>query len=117
MTRMRVHTCVCVCVFVCVAHALSRVQLFVTPWIIACQVPLSMEFLHACMLSSFSRVRLFAALWTVAHQAPQSMGFSRQDYWSGLLQGIFQTPGSNLQMSPAWQAGSLWKPKDIIKST
>ena len=26
-----------------------------------------------------------ATLWTVAHQAPLSMGFSRQEYWSGLL--------------------------------
>ena len=25
------------------------------------------------------------APWTVAHQAPLSMGFSRQEYWSGLL--------------------------------
>ena len=24
-------------------------------------------------------------LWTVAHEAPLSMGFSRQEYWSGLL--------------------------------
>ena len=24
-------------------------------------------------------------IWTVAHQAPLSMGFSRQEYWSGLL--------------------------------
>ena len=23
--------------------------------------------------------------WTVAHQAPLSMGFSKQEYWSGLL--------------------------------
>ena len=28
--------------------------------------------------------------WTVAHQAPLSMGFSRQEYWSGLL---FPPPG------------------------
>ena len=35
-------------------------------------------------------VRLFATPWTVAHQAPLSMGFSRQEYWSGLL---FPTPG------------------------
>ena len=28
---------------------------------------------------------LFATPWTVAHQAPLSMGFSRQEYWSGLL--------------------------------
>ena len=35
---------------------------------------------------------------TVAYQAPLSMGFSRQEYWSGLLfllQGIFLTQGSN----------------------
>ena len=24
-------------------------------------------------------------LWTIARQAPLSMGFSRQEYWSGLL--------------------------------
>ena len=37
------------------------------------------------MLSRFSRVRLCAALWTAALQAPLSTGFSRQEYWSGLL--------------------------------
>ena len=37
------------------------------------------------MLSHFSHVRLFMILWTVACQAPLSMGFSRQEYWSGLL--------------------------------
>ena len=37
------------------------------------------------MLSRFSHVQLFATLWTVACQAPLSMGFSRQEYWSGLL--------------------------------
>ena len=31
-----------------------------------------------------------AAPWTVAHQAPLSLGFSRQEYWSGLL---FLPPG------------------------
>ena len=36
-----------------------------------------------CVLSRFSRVQLFAALWTVARQA--ALGFSRQEYWSGLL--------------------------------
>ena len=35
-----------------------------------------------CVLS---RVQLFETLWTVAHQAPLSMGFSRHEYWSGLL--------------------------------
>ena len=38
-----------------------------------------------CMLSRFSRVRLFVTLWAVAHQASLSMGFSRKEYWSGLL--------------------------------
>ena len=35
--------CVCTCVFVC-AQSLSCVHLFVTPWTVACQAPLSMEF-------------------------------------------------------------------------
>ena len=35
--------------------------------------------------SRFSRVQLFSTLWTVAYQVPLSMGFSRQEYWSGLL--------------------------------
>ena len=39
--------------------------------------------MRACVLSCFSRV--FGTLWTVARQAPLSMGFSRQEYWSGLL--------------------------------
>ena len=38
-----------------------------------------------CVLRHFSYVQLFAILWTVALQAPQSMGFSRQEYWCGLL--------------------------------
>ena len=47
--------------------------------------------------------------WTIVRQAPLSMGFSRQEYWSGLL---FPSPG-NLpnpeikSMSPALQADSL----------
>ena len=50
-----------------------------------------------------------AAPWTVAHQAPLSMGFSRQEYWSGLL---FPSPGdlpnTGLEPgSPALQADSL----------
>ena len=31
------------------------------------------------------RVCLCVILWTVARQAPLSVGFSRQEYWSGLL--------------------------------
>ena len=36
-------------------------------------------------VKSLSRVRLFATPWTAAYQAPPPMGFSRQEYWSGLL--------------------------------
>ena len=36
-------------------------------------------------LKSLSRVRLLATPWTAAYQAPPSMGFSRQEYWSGVL--------------------------------
>ena len=32
-----------------------------------------------------SRVPLFTTSWTAAYQAPASMGFSRQEYWSGVL--------------------------------
>ena len=32
-----------------------------------------------------SCVWLFVTLWTVTHQIPLSMGFSRQEYWNGLL--------------------------------
>ena len=37
------------------------------------------------MLNHFSRVQLLVTLWTEARQAPLPMGFSRQEYWSGLL--------------------------------
>ena len=37
------------------------------------------------MLSHFSNVYFLVILWTVARQAPLSLGFSRQEYWSGLL--------------------------------
>ena len=63
--------------------------------------------MHACVLSHCSPGQLCAALWTAACQAPLSKGFSRQEYWSGLLcilfQGTFQTLMSNLH----WQVGSL----------
>ena len=41
-------------------------------------------------VKSLSCVQLFATPWTVAYQAPPSMGFSRQEYWSGVL---FPSPG------------------------
>ena len=42
-------------------------------------------FYWLCLLSRFSHVWLSATPWTMACQAPLSMGFSRQEYWSGLL--------------------------------
>ena len=35
--------------------------------------------------SVLNRVQLFVTPWAVTCQAPLSMGFSRQEYWSGLL--------------------------------
>ena len=60
-------------------------------------------------VKSLSRVRLFATPWTVACQAPLSMGFSRQEYWNGLLfpsPGHLPDPGIE-PGSPAFQADSL----------
>ena len=56
---------------------------------------------------SLSHVQLFATPWTVASQAPLSMGFSRQEYWSGLLcppPGDLPNPGIKLA-SPALASG------------
>ena len=62
------------------------------------------------LLSRFSRVRLFATPWTVTCQAPLSMGFSRLEYWNGLLcppPGDLPDPGIELSLlSPALQADS-----------
>ena len=59
-------------------------------------------------MKSLSHIRLFATPWTVAYQAP-SMGFSRKEYWSGLL---FPSPGDLPDPgikpgSPALQADAL----------
>ena len=56
-----------------------------------------------------SRVRLCATPWVVAYQAPTSMGFSRQEYWSGLLfpsPGYLPDPGIEPR-SPALQTDAL----------
>ena len=46
--------------------------------------------MRACSVDQLlSCVQLFVTPQTVACQAPLSMGFSRQEYWSGLL---FLTP-------------------------
>ena len=65
---------------------------------------------HAHMHPCFSRVSLFVTLWTVACQVPLSMGFSRQEYWSGLLcppPGDLPNPGIEPPslMSPALAGG------------
>ena len=78
------------------------------------------------MLSRYGHVRLVAPPWTVARQAPLSMGFSRQDYWSGLLcpppgdlphPGIkptsFMPPalaGGFFTTSAPWEAPLVWYP-------
>ena len=67
--------------------SLSRVQLFVTPWTIAYQAPLSM---------GFSRQEYWS-------------GFSKQEYWSGLpfpSPGDLPNPGIEPR-SPALQADAL----------
>ena len=48
-------------------------------------------------------------LWTIGGQAPLSIGFSRQEYWSGLLcsiLGYLPDPGIE-PTSPALQADTL----------
>ena len=68
------------------------------------------------MLSCLSCVWLCVTLWTIAHQPPPSMGFSRQEYWSGLL---FPSPGDLPDPgiepgSPTLQADSLaWTIKSL----
>ena len=57
-------------------------------------------------------VRFCATLLTVAHQAPLSMGFSRKEYWSGLLcppPGDLLDPGTESAslMSPGLESGSF----------
>ena len=81
----------------CVLSHFSHVRLFVTPWTVAHQAPLSIGFSRQeywsglsspsppaffemkVKVKSLSRVRLLVTPKTVAHQAPLSMGFSRQE--------------------------------------
>ena len=50
--------------------------------------------------------------WTVAHQAPPPMGFSRQEYWSGLLcppPGALPYPGIKpMSLTSSLLAGSFF---------
>ena len=69
----QVPSCVCVCVCSHTrSQALSRVWLFVTPWTVACQAPLSMEILQArileCVAISYYRGSSWSRDWTcVSH--------------------------------------------------
>ena len=62
-------------------------------------------------MKSLSHVQLFATPWTVAHQAPPSVGFSKQEYWSGLL---FPSPGD--LADPGIEPGSLALQADALLS-
>ena len=61
--------------------------------------------LSLCCAYSLSHVRPFVTPWTVPCQAPLSMGFSRQEYWSGLL----RPPPGDLP-NPGFEPGSLMSP-------
>ena len=61
-------------------------------------------------VKSLSRVRLLATR-TVAYQAPPPMGFSRQEYWSGLL---FPSPGD--LPNPGIEPGSPTLQADALSS-
>ena len=61
------------------------------------------------MPSHFSRAGFFATLWTVAREPPPTEGFSRQEYWNGLLcppPGSLPHPGTAPE-SAALEADSL----------
>ena len=52
-----------------------------------------------CVLSHFSCVWFFVTPWTLTCQAPLFVGFSKQDYWNGLLcppPGDLPNPGMEL---------------------
>ena len=54
-------------------------------WQSKCKANLGIERKKEKKVKSLICVQLFATPWTAAYQAPLSMGFSRQEYWSGLL--------------------------------
>ena len=102
--QLVIHSAYC---YFLVCAVLSHVRLFATPWVVACQAPLSMEILQARILewvampssrrSSQSRdqsqvsliVDKFFTIWTIREV---------HAYWSGSpipFQGIFPTQESN----------------------
>ena len=89
---------------------------------------LSDQCLLACLCAYWfaSLVSDCAMLWTVAHQAPLSMGFSRPEYWSGLLfppPGDLSNPGikPTSLTSPALAGGffttsAIWEAPCLLRS-
>ena len=53
--------------------SLSHVRLFATPWTVAYQVPLSMDFPLPSLVHLLSHVQLFATPWTAACQTSRSI--------------------------------------------
>ena len=68
----------------------SRIPTFPTGITSAPNDCLVKQYFRVCAQLLFSSVWLFVTSWTVARQAPLSMGFSRPEYWNGLL---FPSPG------------------------
>ena len=66
----RIDTCICIAESFCCTPEINTTLLI--------------SYKHVCVLSC-SVMSYSSTLWTVAHQAPLSMGFSRREYWSGLL--------------------------------
>ena len=67
---------------------------------------------EACHAKSLQSCPPFCDPMNCSRQAPLSMGFSRQEYWSGLLcslPGDLPDPGTETAslVAPALQAGSL----------
>ena len=68
----------------------------------------SCQYFSACVRTqSLSCVQLVATTWTVACQSPLSMGFSKQEYWSGLIfSSLGDLPDPGIEpMSPVLVGG------------
>ena len=78
-------------------QSLSCIWLFATPWLQHARFPCPHQLQQLLKWKKESEKwsrsvvsRLVATRWTVAYQALPSMGFSRPEYWSGML---FPSPG------------------------
>ena len=64
-------------------------------------------------IQQLSHVRLLVTPWTAAHQAPPSMGFSRQEYWSGVLLPSPREVISSLNISHTYYAKCICKNESV----